>query len=227
MRVVLLVKGRAPAHGVLDLNVHFTGGITADNAPNNALVQGALDVVREAYGQVGIDIGTVRLKDIDSGLASVNLLDNRCEGGDLDSVVGAGAGDERGVDLFFIDTFHCVVNGADVGSAIGGIAAGIPGLPLVHGSRHSGVAVATSFAGGDARALGVVMAHEMGHFLGLYHTKESNVFGANPVVDSITDTPDDDSARNNLMYFAAQDDTTLTDGQGEVLRSSPFVVPVE
>jgi hypothetical protein len=64
----------------------------------------------------------------------------------------------------------------------------------------------------------------MGHFLGLFHNRESSAFGTEPIYDEIEDTFEDaDSLRDNLMFFAPEDGTTLTYDQGVVLRSFPLV----
>jgi hypothetical protein len=228
VHVVILAKGVEPGHGSMDLNLYFTGssGLTAATAPNNATLNAALAEMKKAYAGAKIDVDNVRYADIDPQLASVSLVQNSCEGGDLDKVAAAGSG-APGIDLFFVDHFTCFVgqNPVDVGSSFIGIAAGIPGPAFVHGTTHSGVAVSTSFAfsGGDPKQMGVVMAHETGHFLGLYHTRESGS-GVNVIFDEIDDTANDlAGAADNLMYFANQDNITITDGQAHVLRSNPFI----
>ena len=89
---------------------------------------------------------------------------------------------------------------------------------------NSGVALAlTNFEEGER--MGRVMAHEAGHFLGLFHTVE-RVSG---VVDSLSDTPESAAeSRDNLMFFAAENEV-LSEQQKEVLRSHPLVndVPLE
>lgn len=219
VRVILVARGIDGGAGRVDVNVHRTGGI------DDGLIDAALDVVREAWGAVGLRLGEVRTSEVDSAFRTVELAEGRCEGGQLDALLASGREAEPGIDLFLVDGFVCILNGGvDVGGAIGGIAAGIPGPAWVRGSRRSGVAVATGRAAGDPSALGATMAHELGHFLGLYHTKESSS-GGDPIEDEIEDSPAGDDADENLMYFAVGVDTTLSEGQGHVLRTSPFVIP--
>jgi hypothetical protein len=225
VRVVIVARGADGGRGRLDLNLHFAGDqLDAAGAASDALVQGALDVVREAYGAVGIDVGNVRYLDAVRGFQIVELEEGSCQPGGLEDLVSSlrGTDGAAGVELFFVDGFSCFIGaGVDIGSGIGGLSAGVPGPPWVRGSRHAGIAVSTSFAGDEGLSLGVVMAHELGHFLGLYHTREQTFFNAPAVFDEIEDTPDGDE---NLMYFAASDDVSLSNGQGAVLRTSPFVV---
>ncbi|HEX7670080.1 MAG TPA: hypothetical protein VF395_10875 [Polyangiaceae bacterium] len=67
----------------------------------------------------------------------------------------------------------------------------------------------------SATALARVAAHEIGHYLGLYHSVEA---------DGTTDRLDD-TDQNNLMYFRPSDATStgLSAEQREVLRRHPVV----
>ncbi|MBM4320130.1 MAG: hypothetical protein FJ125_09245 [Deltaproteobacteria bacterium] len=104
---------------------------------------------------------------------------------------------------------------------VGGIAGGIPGPPHHPGAPRSGVAVATA-AAEDSDTMAHIVAHEMGHFLGLSHTAE--MFG---IGDNLRDTPEGDRGQSNLMYFTAGSDSRLTPDQTFVMHNSPCLVPVE
>jgi hypothetical protein len=228
VHVTILARGPDTGSGRVDVNVHLTGGsdITASTAPNEPLLQGALTLLRTTWGAAGIELGEVRYDDVDPRFQILTLEQGRCDGGEIPDLLAEGAGAPAGIDLFFIQRFVCQLdNGVDVGESIGGLSAGIPGPPWVHGAAHAGVVVSSGFALGDARPLGVVMAHELSHFLGLYHTKESAFAGGDAVEDEIPDSPGGDDADENLMYFAANEDTSLSEGQAQVLRTSPWVAP--
>lgn len=231
LRVSALVKRKAERNRgrvSLDLTFHLTGAadITAANALENEGLQTSIGVLREALAGIAVDVRAVSYVDVmDPGFRTVVLADG-CEGGDLDDLMKLSAEGGEGVHLFLVERFQCLVNGGvDVGQGIGGLTAGLPGPPWVRGSLRSGVAVATGPFGGDAQRLGVVLAHELGHFLGLYHTKENDLFGGPEVYDAISDTPEDDRASDNLMYFLAADSTWLSDGQASVVRASPWTRP--
>ena len=79
---------------------------------------------------------------------------------------------------------------------------GSPAPALLQGTEHSGVVVAT-FGGiddmSDAFAVtqGNTMAHEAGHFFGLFHTTESPGANGGPGnVDPIPDTPECPASRD-------------------------------
>jgi len=69
----------------------------------------------------------------------------------------------------------------------------------------------------SATALGRVLAHEVGHYLGLYHTVE-----ADGTLDQLDDTS---AAADNLMYFqpSIASATGLSATQGEIARRHPLV----
>ena len=139
---------------------------------------------------------------------------------------------------------------------IAGRAGKIAGPPLIQGTRYSGVVV-TTFDGpvgelsqADLLVQGSTMAHEGGHYLGLYHPTESPGAGSGvrvpwDLVDPLGDTPEcsvvNDVDGNgvvsgdecihqdgpNLMFWGAapvgvvQDQ--LTAGQRFVLHRNPYV----
>ncbi len=93
------------------------------------------------------------------------------------------------VNLFFVEDF----SGSN--SGLLGISAGIPGSLGVAGN-HNGVLIGlTGHASGSSlqsQLLAEMAAHEIGHFLGLYHPTES----AGTLFDPISDTPTCGSAND-------------------------------
>lgn len=233
VHVVVLVRTatQRPTTGTLNLTLHFTGsnGLTAATAPSHQSLQQAIELMRTSYGDVGVVLGDIKYVDIaDQSLQTIVLTSEICEGGDLDKLLRKSADvSENNLNLFFVERFQCIVfGGLDIGQAVGGISGGIPGMPLSKGTIHSGVAVATGILVQDPQTSAVVMAHETGHFLGLYHTQENNLFGGGPsIYDIIEDTPNDSGAQDNLMYFSAGTSTKLTPGQGFVMHNNPWVKP--
>lgn len=64
-----------------------------------------------------------------------------------------------------------------------GVAPSIPGVPNETGNDQSGM-VLSSIEGTTADEEGFVLAHELGHFLGLNHTSEFNDLGFDPLDDT-------------------------------------------
>ena len=76
---------------------------------------------------------------------------------------------------------------------------------------------------------GIVFAHEVGHYLGLYHTSEQNGFSFDPLQDTpecgriSASCPD----VNNLMFpFAGITHTEVSDEQGFVVGANPLTKEV-
>jgi hypothetical protein len=87
-----------------------------------------------------------------------------------------------------------------------------PDLIVIAAERCEGLVPGPRFL--DAETLGAVLAHELGHYFGLYHVIESD--GRQ---DRLSDTSPDQS---NLMQMAPSPDAlTITDGQRQIARRHP------
>ena len=74
---------------------------------------------------------------------------------------------------------------------------------------------------------GVVLAHEVGHYIGLFHTTESFGGGEDPLQDTPEcprrDFPDDCPDLNNLMFpLAGIDHTEVSMDQAFVIKANPL-----
>lgn len=201
--------------GVLDLNLHFTGAgeLTATNAPDSLLMQGALSELSAIYGEAGVTIGEVRYIDIDENFATIRSIEGPSNM--LSNMFRLSAGNEPGLNFFFVDRFE--LQGMP-GGAIGGISGGVPGPPLRPGTAKSGVAVSMAAVQRNSGTMAHIMGHEGGHFLGLFHVVE--IIGT---TDALDDTPIGSAANQNLMYPAVGGDTTLTAEQSWVFHGNPEV----
>ena len=110
-----------------------------------------------------------------------------------------------------------------------GVSAGIPGPAGLHGFATSGV-VMTAAVLGDPEIGSQTMAHEMGHFLGLYHTTEVDSVMAD-VLDDTPECPADAWQQQNipcpdvqnLMFPYAHPGADITGQQVQMMHKSPLV----
>jgi hypothetical protein len=216
VRVEVVYRTRAVEAGRLHLHLHFTGAgdLSAATAPTAPLVVGALDALAGIYAQANVELGTVTYHDVDPAFRTIDGIDG--SGDKLERMFQLSEGKGPGLHFFFVDRFE----GGFPGATVAGIAGGLPGPPLAPGTLSSGVAVALSAAMDDPAVLAHVMAHEGGHWLGLFHTSE--ITGT---LDQMPDTPEGQAGNTYLMYPAVGGGTTISSGQAAVLRNHGEVVP--
>lgn len=238
MRIVLRVKrapgGALPAAGTLRVRFFFAPGVgvSAANAMSNARLQAALTGMRQAYASVGITVAVAGYEDVTAAdAARYTIIDSSTEMDDLFATRTAANSDE--VNVFLVRSI-AATTGLD--GAIG-IAGDIVGPPGVHGTIQSGVVIgwdSTANGGGARDLLSNTLSHEVGHYLGLWHTRERLAACTSPTqmdcgpfgaVDPISDTPADaaGAARNTMFWSATPGLLTFSAGQGRVLRSSVIV----
>ena len=124
---------------------------------------------------------------------------------------------EPRLNLFFVELA--------LGGGVVGVSSTICG-PRANGTRLSGVM--SVYSGFTNNTIGLIAAHEIGHFLGLYHTAEQN--GDHDFVDDTLECPASGSnttcpvrGGGYLMHWQAVGGSDLTNGQGLVLRGHPHV----
>ncbi len=218
---VVAVRGPAVAAGRLPVNLCLTGalGWTTKNAAQLPRLQQAIADATAILGQAGIQLDA-RLRDVEG---AAPLVEHSSADNELRDLFATGAGLPPGINVFLVEQVYGMNSG--VQSPITGISGGIPGPPLRMGTPGAGVAVSLALGPGEDDRLGLAIAHELGHFLGLFHTSEAQV-GADPVLhDDLDDTPGD--GQDNLMYWAPQAGATkLSPQQGQILRSSAWLQPL-
>lgn len=253
VRVLALINHRVdPAGGALETNLIFCGipDLNSANALQHPQFQVLFDEFRRIYALAQIQVSIAGLFDCDPSEAArltfLNLENE--EFGDL--LAGSRSIENQALNFFFVQGIE---NGP-----IAGVAGKIAGPALIQGTRYSGVVVTTlngpigELSRRDLLLQGNTMAHEGGHYMGLYHTTESRGAGATvpglapkDFVDPIDDTPACPAANDtngngtvsaaecasldgtNLMFWGpapdGQTQDRLTVGQQFVLHRSPYV----
>jgi hypothetical protein len=202
LTVVLKRDRPLDGEGDLKVNVLFAG----DLADDNELVRGTMAAIdtwtEDIYAPIGIDLeATIATWEGPEDL----LSPLRTEGTEYMMLAQAKALDE--INIVVVDR---ILDGVDVL----GVAGGIPGA--LTPTRKSAVAASALEAAGTDRVfsaleeqlLAETLAHEVGHYLGLFHPVELPSTGINPTTwDGLLDTPECQSMdaceaelSDNLMY---------------------------
>ncbi len=212
--------GALTSTGVLPLNVWLANGIapTAATAAANARLQSILTRVDAILQQQGIVLGDVDYYDVDEP-----AFDDVTEAEFPYMLKLTAAATETRLNLFFVRT---AIGGSTVG------AAAAVGGPHRNGTAASGVM--SVFDGGPptlpASVIGLVVAHEIGHYTGLLHTVDSD--GTYDIIDDTAECPATGAdaicpaeGGGYLMHWQALGGADLTPGQGFVVLRHPSIDP--
>jgi Pregnancy-associated plasma protein-A len=184
----------------LDLNVFLTGAsnLDAKAAASNPRWLQALDALWAIYTPAQITRGDVRYFDLPVQSAAFGLRTCRSDGtleplgarSLFDSVSAA----PLGVNVFLAES----IDSGDSRRNLTGFSA-LPGRALNDATPRDGVLIVFDhFDPREDDLLGQTLAHEIGHYLGLFHVREADGTSADPLTDTPKTMPE---AQSNLMYY--------------------------
>lgn len=219
----------------VDVNLVFVGvdglseGLNGMSAGGNEPLQTALTTLGDLWSGLGLSLGNVRYTDFSGDVATYTTIEGYEEFGDLLRT----AGDDPELTFFFVQD----VDLGD-GASILGLSGGPPGSAGHGGTSKSGVVVNASDLVASPEEIGLIMAHEGGHFLGLFHPTENDLSGHDPLGDTpecadsdgdgaLTSAECEGSGSENVMWPTAQvgTATTFTANQGWVVARNPITIP--
>ena len=206
--VMVLAKGAPPATPTLDLAFYIIADVTDPNtgqkftaasAPSDPSAQRMISTITGIYGAAGITIGSTTFYDVSpAAVARFGTHINADSTGpcdELDQMFTLSADHPGNVlNLFLVQSIGSKNQG---GGSVVGIDGTIPGPSSLSGTVHSGAAVSLAdlfhgsvncigspdlTCGADLTAF--IAAHEAGHFLGLFHTTESDGRDFDPITDT-------------------------------------------
>ncbi|MBW2735351.1 MAG: hypothetical protein JRH20_23450 [Deltaproteobacteria bacterium] len=224
------------ARGTLNINWAFvnlanhpciSGTLSAASAPNHSWFTRQRTALVSILQRANLQIGSETFFDVNA--PSLSVLDIGADSTETGSLFEYSASRPAGsLTFFFVRSIEDSLGG---GGQTLGISGGIPGPPVV-GKVNSGIAVSMQTACYEQYGYnpGHTMAHEIGHFLGLFHNVESDFnpgfdqetnevtcpcpCGDNLVCQSgwggaqwcrgVDHLPDTDGSSSNLMFWAAE-----------------------
>ena len=202
---VLVAPGPAQDSGTIDVAFYLVGAgsLTSASAPGSTHVRRMVQTLAGVYAQAGLCLGNVTFYDVPAWARAAYATgidaDHTGPCDPLDQMFTlARAGPT--LNFFLVEQLISTSEGA--GSVVVGIDGTIPGPSTIGGTVHSGAAVSAAdlpfgLCGGPvdvalcgADRVAYIVAHEGGHWLGLYHTSEADqAGGANASFDPLDDTP--------------------------------------
>ncbi|MSQ02232.1 MAG: hypothetical protein EXR71_10135 [Myxococcales bacterium] len=228
--------GTIAADNTVDIAIVFVGvdglsaGMNATSGAGDAGVQAALAALGELWAGLGLTLGDVRYDDFAGDVATYSSVDGYEEFGEL----LRSAADEPELTFFFVQDIDL-----GDGASILGMSGGAPGIAAHGGTSKSGVVINVANIVASPDQVARIMAHEGGHFLGLFHPTESDMSGQDPLDDTpvcATDTDDDgiltttecaDAGADNVMWPTALGGTatTFSADQAWVVARNPIALP--
>lgn len=241
VKVDLHIKsGSEPVLETLPMTFWFLGNsyYSASTAETDPFFQLAVAEMTSIYANAGISLDPIVYRDADEEVAlAYSAFD--IELTSISEVILETLGQDRspGAHMVFNDQLFL-----GDGGVLYGVSAGLPGPPSLNDTATLGVFVALDVhvtdEGLDSTELGATMAHELGHYLGLFHISEADGTSHDPLSDTAECYDSDDTdgsgsldgdecggaAATNMMFWTSAENFTqdqISPAQSWVLHRNP------
>lgn len=241
LRITVVQAPSAGQGGRLELNLFYLGDLqpSASGAAPAVLVS-AVDAASAIFErEAGIQMNAARHiavpgalpreglafpgPDDAPGMGFTSLMRRYGVHPELPELFGLSAGAGNcGLNLFVTGGIEPLMSG----QFIEALAGNTPGPPGMQGTRASGIVVSASMMAQPAELLGRSIAHEVGHYLGLFHPVEQDGSRLDPLLDTLSCAEPETAAAcasENLMHYAVSMGSLLTEEQAAVLARSPML----
>ena len=225
--------GEVADANTINIDLVFVGvdgiadGFNATSGEGSDVLQGVLAGLGDLWGGLGYTVGTVRYMDFDGTVEDYTTIEGEEEFGDLLRTAENGGQ----VTFFFVQDIDL-----GDGASILGLAGGPPGIASVGGTSKSGVVVNVANVAAAPEQISLIMAHEGGHFVGLFHPTEKDGERFDPLDDTAECPADDGEAAtddcdgkgtDNVMWWSAKTGTSIefTGDQAWVAARNPLAIP--
>jgi hypothetical protein len=206
----------------LDLEIEVVAG-AVDDGDDLSWTEELAGLIARHYQQVAIDVNFLGAREVTLAQPDVDLT-NR-------SVAVRPALANAAPGAIHLVLVRSLLEGHQpaTGDQKIGYSLGLPG-PYDAARPNAGVLVTSAPPAGDGsldlERIGVTCAHEIGHYLGLYHTSEDPESAPNehdPIPDTSECGGPGGCATNNIMFYQGGGArSVLTAGQGTVMRRHPL-----
>jgi hypothetical protein len=207
------------------------GDLDAASAPDDADLQAALEQLTDEWASAGLT-PTFSYKDFSGDTDRFSVVDmSDSDFSEFNALLRtADPDEEKSITFFLVQELNYD------GATTLGLSAGPPGAATLHGTSKSGVVVTAEDIRSAPTDVGKIMAHEGGHFLGLFHTTEKDGAKSDPISDTPecpasadansngvlnTDECAGQGAENVMWWTLTSGTATLSDDQGWVARRNP------
>jgi hypothetical protein len=218
-KIRILIQEYSPLKTKKILPLHFrfagTDGLNSKMLKNNEAFKQMIEELKTIFSNSDIEIKIASEADLkastnDKNTSEINVFDEY-------KTLFSSEPVENGIKLYLLNPLPSLLPGD-----AGGYSYGIGG-PVMSKNYHTGGIVITAQYLEYPKIMATIIAHELGHYLGLFHVKEPSLL----LFDQILDTNPEIEGPSNIMTAGNPNDPTtlrfFSKEQGELIINHPAI----